>query len=171
MGNLGLSRRLLHQWLHADIVGDSDELEDADDDTLGRPSVRSSSNLLAPSGCSMTFLYSSSPTSPEVSSKFPTGGGADAGCGTTKISPAPSASPLSYITMRMLALLALCMTRRSGLKLVSSPKTRITPFGALADKECWKKVRSEEHRKKCLGFRTGSTKVNDCGDDHAVYQV
>ena len=140
MGNLGLSRRLLHQWLHADIVGDSDELEDADDDTLGRPSVRSSSNLLVPSGCSMTSLYSSSPTLPEVSSKFPTAGGADAGCGTTKISPVPSASLLLYITMRMLALLALCMTRRGGLKLVSTPKTWITPFGALADNEWWKKV-------------------------------
>ena len=139
--------------------------------TPSGPSVRSSSNLLTPSGCSMTSLYSSSLTLPEVSSKFPTAGGADAGCGTTKISPVPSASPLLYITMRMLVLLALCMTRCGGLKLVSSPQTWITSFGTLADNEWWKKARSKEYRKKHLGFRTGSTKVNRCGDDHTVYQV
>jgi hypothetical protein len=50
-------------------------------------------------------------------------------------SPDPSASLLLFIPMRMPALLALCMTLRGELKLLSRPKTRITPSRALADKE------------------------------------
>jgi hypothetical protein len=67
-----------------------------------------------------------------------------AGSGTSKLSPAPSASPLSSTPIRMLVLLALCTTRRGGLKLLSGPNTRITPFRPLADKE--RKTRSEERK-------------------------
>ena len=79
-----------------DMVGDNDEVEDVNDDPLGRPSVWSSFNrgLLAPSGRSITSPYSSPSTSPEVSSKSATAGGADAGSGTNKLSPPPSTSPL-----------------------------------------------------------------------------
>jgi hypothetical protein len=121
-----------------DMVGDNDEVEDAIDEPLGRPPARSSSNrgLLAPSRRSIISPYSSSSTSPEVSSKSPTAGGAEAGSGTSKLSPPPSASPLSSIPIRIPVLLALCTTR-GGLKLLSRPKTRITPFRALADKEEW----------------------------------
>lgn len=134
----------------SDMVGDNDELEDADDEPLRCPSVWSSSNrgLLAPSGHSMMSPYSSSLTSTEVSSKSLTAGGVSAGSGSNKISPAPSASPLSSNLMRMLELLALCMTRRGGLELLSRPKTRITPFHALADKEEWLEEGSKRRARK-----------------------
>jgi hypothetical protein len=87
-----------------DMVGDNDEVEDVNDDPLGRHSMRSSSNrgLLAPSGRSIISPYSSSSTLPEISSKSATAGGADTGSGTGKL---PSASPLASIPMRMLVLL------------------------------------------------------------------
>lgn len=130
--------------------GDGNELEDADDEPLGCPSVWNSSNrgLLAPSGRSMTS--SSSLTSTEVSSKSLTAGGANAGSGSNKLSPAPSASLLSSILMRMLELLALCMTRRGGLKLLSRGKMRITLFHALADKEEWLEEGSKGRAQKEL---------------------
>jgi hypothetical protein len=139
-----------------DTVGDNEEFEDVDDDALRCPSAWSSSNkvLLAPSEPSMTSPYSSSSTSPEVSSKSLTAGGTNAGSGTNHLSPAPSASPLSSIAMRMLALLALCMIRRGGLKLLSRPKTRITPFRTLADKEEL--------------LENGSKTTSGCGDARTV---
>jgi hypothetical protein len=85
----------------------NDEVEDANDDPLGRPSVWSSSNrgLLAPSGSSMVspyfiFIYLAGGIL-----EIPTAGGVDAGSGTSKLSRAPSASQLSSIPKRMLVLL------------------------------------------------------------------
>src|ERR1700734_2957002 len=101
--------------------------------TLGYPSVLSSANqgISAPSRRLITSAYSSSLTSAGASLKFTVAGGAETSSGTGNV-PTPRSSP-SSITPSELVLPNFCCTTRGGLKLRSSPKTRITPFRALAD--------------------------------------
>jgi len=84
-----------------DMVGGSDEVDEAYGELLGRPSVLSPVNrgMLAPSACSITSQYSSSLISPEVFSKSTTARGADAGFGINKLPPSqvdPRRSPSLY---------------------------------------------------------------------------
>jgi hypothetical protein len=120
----------------------------------------------------MISPYSSSSTAPEVSSKSLIAGGADADSGTSKISPAPSTSPLSSIPIKMLVLLALCMTRRGRLKLLSRPETRITPFRDSADKEERQEGKFEaKNLERKVPWILGHSlmKTSDCGYGCAVY--
>jgi hypothetical protein len=106
-------------------MGYSDQVEDANEEPLGRPLVLSSVNRSP----SMTSLCASSSTSPAVSLKS-----ASADSRTTNATHHHPISALPYLPPNGLTLMDPCMPL-GGLRFRTSHSTRMTQLRALAERE------------------------------------